>query len=116
MVNPGTLIQAVVDLWRDVPALVIETGNAAKIFPYFDRYPNKSVLTDQMFRIPSPGVMLTWEGKGPSRSGGGEYQGRLHRFCAYVRLKESPVTADGSDCYALLDLLEAGIPAHGDGL
>jgi hypothetical protein len=117
MVNPGELVQAIVDNWRDIPELVAEVaGDPARIFPYWDRYALHPSILDAIYQVPQPGVMVCWTGSTAAQDRGG-FTLREHHFAAYIRVKESSNDDLGKEIYRVLVLLETGIPSStGDNL
>lgn len=115
MINPGTLVDALVAKLRAIPELVTEmNGDAARIRAYHYRYPKQASLARALYELDSPAVLVAWRGVEPGRFGRGEVW--QHRFSLFVRSREildnEPSTAG---YYRIIELLSNGVPTGGDG-
>lgn len=110
MIDPSTLIDALVALLRDIPALVAEmNGDANRVYAYHDRYPKHASLAYAIHQMPAPSIMVAWTGTQPGSFGGNEVW--RHQFTLYLRARES-VDGDPPTGYArLFRLLTKGVPA-----
>ncbi len=115
MINPGTLVDAIVAKLRAIPELVAELGGeASRIRAYHYRYPQQASLARAIYEMESPSILVVWRGTDPGMVGRSEVW--KHRFSLYLRSREvgeaEPVTAG---YYRLVELLTNGVPAGGDG-
>ena len=115
MINPGTLVGAIVAKLRAIPDLVTEMGgDAMRIRPYHYRYPKEASLARALHDAGSPSILVVYRGTDPGRLNGGEVW--KHRFSLFMRSGEvvdsDPATAG---YYRLLELITKGVPTGGDG-
>lgn len=108
MINPGTLLDNIVTQLRLVSDLVIEMGgDADRIAPYYDQYPDSTSVTRAIADMSAPGILVVWDG---TAQGGGQMQPWTHQFRLIVKLGEKVAASNGTDRYAALLLLVEGIP------
>ena len=108
-VNPEDIVGALVTLLRDIPDLVTAMGgDATKIYAYLDRYPTNVSLEMAKYQMPSPGIMVAWQGSGPGSFGGFEaWKHEISIFCrAGVGSESTP-----SGYWELFRLIVKGVPA-----
>lgn len=110
MIDPSTLIDSLVTLLRDIPDLVMEVGgDPDRIFAYHDQYPKKSSLALAIHQMPSPSIMVAWQGTAPGNFGGNDVW--KHQASLFLRARE---TFDGDPptaYYRLFRLITKGVPA-----
>ena len=112
MINPAEVINSLVALLRDIPELVEEMGgDAERIFPYHDSYPQKVSLALAIYQAPSPSVMVAWQGGGLGSFGG--FEAYKHRFSIFLRAGGSFADDPPTAYYRLLRLIIKGKPANG---
>ena len=88
MINPAEITNSLVALLRDIPELVEDLGgDAERIFPYHDSYPQKVSLALAIYQAPSPSIMVAWQGGGLGSFGG--FEAYKHRFSIFLRAGES---------------------------
>ncbi|MBI4909915.1 MAG: hypothetical protein HY820_40225 [Acidobacteria bacterium] len=109
MIDPSTLIDSLVALLRDVPDLVMEVGgDPDRIYAYHDQYPKKSSLALAIHQMPSPSIMVAWQGTAPGNFGGNDVW--KHQASLFLRARE---TFDGDPptaYYRLFRLITKGVP------
>ncbi len=115
MINPGTLVDTIVEKLRAISELVTEMGSdATRIQPYHYRYPKESSVARALHDVGSPSILVVYRGTDPGRLGGGDVW--KHRFSLFIRSGEvadaDPATAG---YYRLLELITTGVPSSGDG-
>ena len=55
MIDPSEIVNNLVGMLRDIPALVTEVGgDAARIYAYHDSYPKNISLTHALHQMASP--------------------------------------------------------------
>ena len=71
MIDPSEIVNNLVAMLRDIPALVTEMGgDPARIYAYHDSYPKNVSLTHALHQMPSPSIMAVWQGTQPGAFGG----------------------------------------------
>jgi hypothetical protein len=86
MLNPNDILAAFVAKLREIPELVLELdGDPANIVAWYDRGCGGSSignLRTAIIQMPKPGILVVWEGSGPSGN-----RGQLwgHRFRVFLR-------------------------------
>jgi hypothetical protein len=114
LVDAAEIVGNLVDLLRDIPDLVeAMNGDAAKIYAYEDRYPKNNSLERAKGLVPSPGIMIGFEGSGPARYG--EQEVWEYRLSASFRAAVDAGDPTPSGYYRLFRLLVKGVPSSGDG-
>ena len=112
MINAAEITNSLVALLRDIPELVEEMGgDGERIFPYHDLYPKRVSLALAIYQMPSPGIMVAWQGGGLGSFGG--FEAYKHRFSIYLRAGENFADDPPTAYYRLLRLILKGIPASG---
>lgn len=111
MINPNLIVEALVTKLRAIPQLVaLLEGSANAIEPYYDSYPDANSLRDAIYRMPRPGILVTFEGHDVVRNGP-----RRYRLKLYLRAPAQSLSPSGG-YGAMLKLIEDGTPSGGDGL
>jgi hypothetical protein len=111
MINPAEIIDALVSLLRDIPELVDEVGgDPERIFAYHDRYPRNVSLEMARYEMPSPSVMVAYQGTGPGSFGTSEVW--KHEISISLRAREeADEGAAPAGYYRLFRLITKGVPA-----
>lgn len=109
MVNGYQIVKAFVDKLRAIPDLIVLVADSADaIIPYYDSFPGATSLRDAIYRMPRPGILVTWDGEGPGRKGT-----RSHNLTLYFRAAEAFTQDEG---YArMIQLIQDGV-SSGDNL
>lgn len=109
MIDPAALIDSLVALLRDVPDLVMEMGgDPDRICAYHDQYPKKSSVALAIHQMPSPSIIVAWQGTAPGNFGGNDVW--KHQASLFLRARE---TFDGDPptaYYRLFRLITKGVP------
>src|ERR1035437_5075777 len=106
MIDASEIVNNLVAMLRDVPALVAEVGNdATRIYAYHDSYPKNVSLTHALHQMPSPSIMAVWQGTQPGSFGGVDVW--KHQVTLFLRAKEE--TTAGTAYYRLFRLITKGI-------
>jgi|GEM_PF-485452 len=110
MVNASEIANSLRDLLRTVPDLLADMGDdSERIFCYHDRYPANVNLSQAIHDMPSPGVMIVWQGR--SLGSFGSLEVFKHRFSVIFRAGESSLQDDPPRGYYTMDkALWDGIP------
>ena len=113
MINPGTLVAAIVAKLRDIPALVTAIGgDATKIVSYDFRYPKQTSFREAVSELTAPGLLVVFRGIGPSLFPGisNSRSTRRYDFAVFVRSREI-VDADPATAgyYAVFEEMEKGV-------
>jgi hypothetical protein len=104
MVDPATLISALVTKLRLIPGVVTEMdGDATAVAAYEDTFPSATSLQNAIATMPSPGILVVWNGSGPAASGRGERW--THRFSLILRARNKYTT--------LYSAIMNGVPTGG---
>lgn len=113
MINPGTLVAAIVAKLRDIPALVTAIGgDATKIASYDYRYPKQTSLREAISELTAPGMLVAFRGIAEGRFPGitSSRTTRVYNFAVFVRSPEildaDPATAG---YYAIFEQMEKGV-------
>jgi hypothetical protein len=110
MIDPSTLIDALVALLRDVPDLVAEmSGDGARIYAYHDQYPKKASLALAIHQMPAPAIMAAWQGTAPGSFGGVDVW--KHQVTLFLRARETFEGDPPTAYYRLFRLITKGVPA-----
>jgi hypothetical protein len=110
MIDPSTLIDALVTLLRDIPDLVAEMGDdSERIYAYHDQYPKRSSLALAIHQMPAPSVMVAWQGSGPGSFGGSDVW--KHQVTLFLRARETFEGDPPTAYYRLFRLITKGVPA-----
>lgn len=111
LINPAEIVDALVDLLRDIPDLVEAVGDdPERIFAYHDRYPKNVSLDKARYELPSPGIMVAYQGTAPGSFGGFEVW--RHEISLTLRAAEEPDKGEPpAGYYQLFRLIVKGIPA-----
>lgn len=110
MTNPYSLLDALVDKLRDIPALVALVGTKEAIQGHRDAYPG-ATTTEAIYALQPPAILIIWDGSGPSSAQGREVW--QHSFRAIFRCSAEISGAPGG--YGLLwDQFVNGVPAGGN--
>lgn len=107
MLNPGAVLDTVVSVYRDIPALMAELDNNITGFrgQWSDRF-------DAIYKMARPGALVIYEGFGPGNSREGIMWS--HRVTIAVRLPKAAAAATEATYLNALHLLVEGVPtAHG---
>ncbi|HUS96800.1 MAG TPA: hypothetical protein VMX97_08690 [Hyphomicrobiaceae bacterium] len=84
MIDGSVLVEAVVTALQGVPALVTAVDeDEERIYGYHDTYPATVSLSFAIHQIPSPGVMVSYEGIMPGSFGNAEVW--KHQLAIYLR-------------------------------
>lgn len=114
MLNPGTLVNSIVTILRDIPELVVEVGgDASRIYGYYGQFPTEPSLARALWAMQRPAVMVAYQGFNPGRRGGEVWK---HSFSIYLRLRETSQADPPEAHYKALWLLVNGVPASAGGL
>lgn len=109
MTDPSELVDALVEMLRNVPDLVSEVGaRPERIYAYHDQYPKQPSLALAIHQMPVPSIMAAWQGSQPASFAGNEVW--RHQITLYLRARE---TFDGDPpaaYYRLFRLITKGIP------
>jgi hypothetical protein len=109
MIDPSTLIDALITLLRDIPDLVTEMGDdSERIYAYHDQYPKRSSLALAIHQMPAPSVMVAWQGSGPGSFGGSDVW--KHQVTLYLRARETFEGDPPTAYYRLFRLITKGVP------
>ena len=110
MIDTSELVNNLVALLREISDLVIEMGgNPDRIYAYHDQYPKKSSLALAIHQMPSPSILIAWQGTAPGSFGGSDVW--KHQMSLFLRARE---TFDGDPptaYYRLFRLITKGVPA-----
>lgn len=84
LAQPVDLQFALVAKLRSIPELVMEMdGNAERVQPYVDIYPQNTMLAAAIYNMEPPCVIVSWQGMTPARFGGNELWS--HQLTVWVR-------------------------------
>jgi hypothetical protein len=109
VVNPAEIIDSLVELLRKITDLVAEVANDdQRIFAYHDRYPNNVSLEMARYEMPSPSVMVAYQGTAPGGFGG--IEAWRHEFSISLRAKDEPGYETPDAYYRLFRLIVKGVP------
>ena len=62
MIDPAVLVENLVTLLRDIPALVTEMGgDPSRIYAYHDQYPKRVSLAYAIHQMPAPSILVAWQ-------------------------------------------------------
>jgi len=118
MINPAHILDRLVAVLRDIPALVVEMGgDESRIRAYHDAYPTTTSYELAVARAPSPSIVVVWNGTGPDNMG--QLLVWRHDFSLFVRARRPPAGAGAAaetGFYKIHESLVEGVPAHGNGL
>ena len=110
MIDTSELVNNLVALLREIPDLVTEVGgDPDRIYAYHDQYPKKSSLALAIHQMPSPSILIAWQGTAPGSFGGSDVW--KHQMSIFLRARE---TFDGDPptaYYRLFRLITKGVPA-----
>ena len=107
MIDPSEIVNNLVGMLRDIPALVTEVGgDAARIYAYHDSYPKNISLTHALHQMASPSILVVWQGTQPGAFGGVDVW--KHQVTLFLRAKEE--TTVGTAYYRLFRLIVKGVP------
>lgn len=112
MIDASVLVDNLVAMLRDIPALVTLVGAAPKIFAYHDSFPQNVSTVHALHQMPAPAILVFWEGTGPGGFGGMDVW--KHRLKLYIRAKEE--LSVGSWYYQVHRQIVKGIPTAGGGI
>jgi hypothetical protein len=128
MINPADLLNDLVAALQDIPALVIELGGdpdvhdpdvpeapdeaaaapaldaaaKARIYAYHDTYPARSSLVHAIHAMPTPSIMVAWQGTSPGTFGAMDVW--KINVTLFIRAKES------GNYYAMFRQIAKGTP------
>ena len=109
MIDTSELVDNLVALLREIRDLVTEVGgDPDRIYAYHDQYPKKSSLALAIHQMPSPSIMVAWQGTAPGSFGGSDVW--KHQLSLFLRARE---TFDGDPptaYYRLFRLITKGVP------
>ena len=107
MIDPSEIVNNLVGMLRDIPALVTEVGSdPARIYAYHDSYPKNISLTHALHQMASPSIMVVWQGTQPGAFGGVDVW--KHQITLFLRAKEEATV--GTAYYRLFRLIVKGVP------
>ena len=107
MIDPSQIVNNLVGMLRDIPALVTEVGSdPTRIYAYHDSYPKNISLTHALHQMASPSIMVVWQGTQPGAFGGVDVW--KHQITLFLRAKEE--TTVGTAYYRLFRLIVKGVP------
>jgi len=110
MINPAQLVSNLVTLLREIQDLVTQMGNdKTRIYAYHDLYPTYSSLMAAIHDMPSPGIMVAWQGTEPSSFGGVDVW--RHRVSIYLRARQTSSLSTPAAYYTLFRLITKGTPS-----
>ena len=113
MKNPGDLVDRMVALLRSIPTLVSALGSSSYITAHYDSYP-ESTLSDAIYTMKPPGILVVWDGSGPAPFGTREVW--THQMRLILRAKvETPDGTQPDGYYKLWASIVDGVPSIGDG-
>ena len=108
MIDASEIVNNLVTMLRDVPDLVTAVGSDAnRIFAYHDSYPKNVSLAHALHQMPSPSIMVAWQGTQPGAFGGVDVW--RHQIALFLRAKEESTV--GTAYYKLFRLIVKGVPA-----
>ena len=109
MIDASEIVNNLVTMLRDVPALVTEVGNdATRIYAYHDSYPKNVSLAHALHQMASPSIMVVWQGTQPGSFGGVDVW--KHQVTMFLRARET-FEGDAPTPYCrLFRLITKGIP------
>jgi hypothetical protein len=113
MVDPSDLIDALVEKLRAIEDLVeLVGGDPDRIFAYSDRFPDSVSIDKARYKLPSPGMMIAYEGCGPGSSGTNEAW--KHELSVSLRAKDETGSESPAAYYAMFRQFVKGKPAGED--
>jgi hypothetical protein len=62
MIDTTLLVDALVDMLRDIPELVAALGAPDRIRAYHDRFPDLVSLPHAIHQMPTPSILVVWQG------------------------------------------------------
>lgn len=87
MLNPSEIVDSLVTALQTIEPLVDElNGEPDRIYAYRDAPPRSGSLSQGIFRMKSPGVMVAWNGT----SAGAEAGPWAHSISLFVRARDYP--------------------------
>lgn len=108
MINPAEIVDALVDLLRDIPELVDEVGgDEEKIFAYHDGRSRYATFDDARNLLVAPGVMVAIRRTADT----GGMDAWRHEISISLRAKEEDVNESPTGYYRLFRLIVKGVPA-----
>jgi len=112
MINPAELVEALVQTLRSIPELVVEMdGLPERISAYHDMYPKRVSLSQAIYEMPAPSILVAWQGTTPGSFGAGEAW--KHNLALYLRARETYQGDPPTAHYRLFDLIVNGVPSGG---
>ena len=107
MIDTSALVNNLVAMLRDIPALVTEMdGDATRIYAYHDSYPKIVSLVHAIHSMPAPSIMAVWQGTQPGSFGGVDVW--KHQVTLFLRAKAEGTV--GTAYYTLFRLITKGTP------
>jgi hypothetical protein len=107
MIDASEIVNNLVTMMRDVPDLVTAVGSdSSRIFAYHDSYPHNVSLAHALHQMPSPSLMVVWQGTQPGAFGGVDVW--KHQIAMFLRAKEEATA--GTAYYKLFRLITKGVP------
>ena len=109
MVPSNELIDNLVQMLRDIPELVVEmNGDGYRIYAYHDQYPKRASLAYAIHQMPTPSIMVAWQGTAPGIFGGVDVW--KHQLSLFLRSRETRDTDPPTAYYRLFRLITKGVP------
>jgi hypothetical protein len=109
MTDPSEIANNLVAMLQQIPDLVGEmNGDIGRIYAFHDQYPARVSVPLAIHQMPAPGLMIVWQGSGPSGQGG--MATWSHRFSMYLRGRQT-MDNEPPPYYTLFKLITKGIPA-----
>ena len=109
LIEPSELVQNLVTMLRDIPALVAEMdGDPERIYAYHDEYPRHVSLAQAIHQMPVPAIMVAWQGTGPGAFGGADVW--THQLTLYLRARETFEGDPPAVYYRMFRLITKGVP------
>ena len=109
MIDSSEIVDNLVAMLRDIPALVDEMGgDPDRIFAYHDQYPKNISLVHAIHSMPSPSIMAVWQGTAPGSFGGVDVW--KHQITLFLRARETFDGETAGTYYRLFRLIVKGIP------
>lgn len=114
MIEPSVLVDRIVELLRSVEDLAVSVDGPENIRPHYDSYPDALTLSDAIYQLRPPGMLVVWDGTGPAAFGTRELWS--HRFRLVIRAKaETAMGWAPAGYYRLWKWIADGSPQSGDG-
>jgi hypothetical protein len=115
LINPSEIVDALVELLRDIPDLVaLMGGDDERIYAYHDLYPKNVSIDAAKALALSPSVMVAWTGSNPGTYGPGEAW--KHSISITLRAQCEDEFEAKAAYYSLFRQITKGEPSSLDGV